>query len=164
MNLDLNQGPTDVDRRHNLVVSGSLIVPKTGGLTLGTVVRYLSGTAFTIHDTNSDPDQNGILFDPLPAGSYSGSGSSDAITVENAGGRNGAYGPSFFQWDMRLGYQLKIRGASRIELFGECFNLTNRANFDNPTGDRRSTNFLVVTALRPGGVPRTFQLGARVVF
>jgi hypothetical protein len=164
MNLDLNEGPTDVDRRHNLVVSGSVIVPKTGGLTIGTVARFLSGTAFTIQDTNTDPDQNGILFDPLPAGSYSGAGSSDAITVDNAGGRNGAYGPSFFQWDMRLGYQFHVRGASRIELFGECFNLTNRANFDNPTGDRRSTNFLVVTALRPGGVPRTFQLGARVVF
>jgi hypothetical protein len=144
-------------------VSGSAIVPGTGGLTIGTVARFLSGTSFTIQDQNTDPDQNGILFDPLPAGSYSGTGS-DAITVDNAGGRNGASGPSFFQWDMRLGYQFKIRGASRIELFGECFNLTNRANFDNPTGDRRSPNFLVVTALRPGGVPRTFQLGARFVF
>jgi hypothetical protein len=164
MNLDLNEGPTDVDRRHNLVVSGSVIVPKTGGLTIGTVARFLSGTAFTIQDTNTDPDQNGILFDPLPAGSYSGTGSSDAISVDNAGGRNGAYGPSFFQWDMRLGYQFVVRGTSRIELFGECFNLTNEANFANPTGDRRSTDFLVVTALRPGGVPRTFQLGARFVF
>ncbi|HSB62202.1 MAG TPA: hypothetical protein VLI67_10810 [Vicinamibacteria bacterium] len=58
-------------------------------------MRFLSGTAFTIQDQNSDPDQNGILFDPLPAGTYSGTGS-DAITVDNAGGRNGAYGPSFF--------------------------------------------------------------------
>ncbi len=164
MNLDLNQGPTNVDRRHNVAVSGSLIVPKTGGLTIGTVVRYLSGLAFTIQDQNTDPDQNGILFDPLPSGSYSGTGSSDAITVENDGGRNGALGPSFFQWDMRLGYQFKIRSTSRIELFGEAFNLTNRANFANPTGDRRSTNFLVLTALRDGGVPRTFQLGARFVF
>jgi hypothetical protein len=164
MNLDANEGPTDVDRRHNLVLSGALIVPKTGGLTVSTVMRYLSGTSFTIQDQNSDPDQNGILFDPLPAGSYSGTGSDDAITVDNAGGRNGATGPSFFQWDMRLGYQLRLRGASRVELFGECFNLTNRANFDNPSGDRRLSTFLVVTALRPGGVPRTFQLGARVVF
>ena len=137
MNLDQNEGPTDVDRRHNLVLSGSAIVPGTGGLTVGTVARYLSGTAFTVHDTNTDPDRNGILIDPLPAGTYSGSGA-DAITVDNAGGRNGAYGPSFFQWDMRLGYQIRIRETSRIELFGECFNLTNRANFDNPTGDRRS--------------------------
>jgi hypothetical protein len=165
MNLDENEGPTDVDRRHNLVLSGAVIVPKTGGLTVSTVVRYLSGSPLTVQDTTTDPNQNGILFDPLPAGSYSGAtGNVDAITVDNAGGRNGAYGPSFFQWDMRLGYQLRIGGSARVDLFGECFNLTNEANFANPTGDRFSTNFLVVTALRPGGVPRTFQLGARFVF
>ena len=164
MNLDQNEGPTDVDRRHNLVLSGAVIVPKTGGLTVSTVMRYLSGTAFTIQDQNTDPDQNGLLFDPLPAGTYSGTGSDDAITVDNAGGRNGAYGPSFFQWDMRLGYQLRLGGSSRVELFGECFNLTNRANFDNPSGDQRLSTFLIVTALRPGGVARTFQLGARFVF
>ena len=115
------------------------------------------------HQSVTATDQNGILFDPLPAGTYSGTGD-DAITVENAGGRNGAYGPSFFQWDMRLGYQLRLRGTSRVELFGECFNLTNRANFDNPSGDRRLATCLVVTGLRPGGVPRTFPLGARFVF
>jgi hypothetical protein len=165
MNLDANEGPTDVDRRHNLVLSGAVVVPKTGGLTLSTVMRYLSGTAFTIQDQNTDPDQNGILFDPLPSGTYSGAAdNSDSITVDNAGGRNGAHGPSFFQWDMRLGYQVRLKGSSRVELFGECFNLTNRANFDNPSGDRRLATFLVVTALRPGGVPRTFQLGARLVF
>ena len=27
MNLDLNEGPTDFDRRHNLVVSGRALVP-----------------------------------------------------------------------------------------------------------------------------------------
>jgi hypothetical protein len=165
MNLNENEGPTDVDRRHNLVLSGAVIIPKTGGLTFSTVARFLSGSPFTVQDTTTDPNQNGILFDPLPAGSYSGAtGNVDSITVDNAGGRNGAYGPSFFQWDMRLGYQVRVRGSSRVDLFGECFNVTNRANFANPTGDRFSTNFLVVTGLRPGGVPRTFQLGARFVF
>jgi len=162
MRLDANEGPTNIDRRHNLVLSGSAIVPKTGGLTVSAVVRYLSGLPFTIQDTNSDPDQNGELFDPLPAGSYSGTGD-NAITVDNDGGRNGAYGPSFFQVDLRLGYQIRL-GERRLELFGEVFNLTDRANFANPTGDLRSTNFLVVTALRPGGVPRTGQFGARFVF
>ena len=45
LNLDLNEGPTNVDRRHNLVVSGQALVPKTGGLTLAWVVRALSGIA-----------------------------------------------------------------------------------------------------------------------
>jgi len=163
LNLDLNEGPTDFDRPHNLVVSGALVVPHTGGLNFSSVVRYLSGTPFTIQDTTLDNDRNGILFEPLPAGSYSGTGS-NAITVENKGGRNGARGPSFFQADMRLGYRFKLAGNRKLEAFGEVFNLTNRANFANPTGDRFSTNFLLNTALRAGAIPRTVQLGARIEF
>ena len=89
MNLDMNEGPTDVDRPHNFVFSGAAVIPKTGGVTFSTVVRYLSGTTFTVHDSTTDPDRNGILVDPLPAGTYSGNGS-DSITVESEGGRNGA--------------------------------------------------------------------------
>jgi outer membrane receptor protein involved in Fe transport len=163
MNLDLNEGPTDVDRRHNLVLSGSAIVPRTGGLTFGFVARYLAGLPFSITDSTTDPDRNGILIDPLPAGSYSGNGE-DSITVDNDGGRNGAYGPDFFQLDFRLGYRIRLGTNRHVELMGEAFNVTNRANFANPTGDRRLTDFLLLTALRPGGVPRTFQLGARVAF
>ena len=73
--LELNQGPLPFDRRHNLVISGRLEVPHTGGLTVSGVTRWMSGAAFTIHDTTTDPDQNGELFDPLPAGTYSGNGS-----------------------------------------------------------------------------------------
>jgi TonB dependent receptor/Carboxypeptidase regulatory-like domain/TonB-dependent Receptor Plug Domain len=163
MHLELNEGPTDFDRPHNFVASGAVVVPRTGGLTLSTVVRYLSGLAFTVEDTTLDNDRNGILFEPLPAGTYSGNGT-NAITVESDGGRNGARGPSFFQADMRLGYRFKLGGHRRLEAFGEVYNLTDRANFANPTGDRFSTNFLRVTALRAGAIPRTVQLGARVEF
>jgi hypothetical protein len=169
MNLDANEGRTDVDRPHNFVFSGSAVVPRTGGLTVSTVVRALSGLPFTIQDTNVDPDRNGVLFDPLPAGTYTGVGP-NGITVENAGGRNGARGPGFFQVDARLGYLIRLN-TRRVELYAEIFNLTNRANFESPLnnsantlGDRRSTNFLVVTALRAGAVPRTGQLGVKFVF
>jgi hypothetical protein len=162
MRLDLNEGPTDFDLRHNFVFSGAAVVPHTG-LTFSTVVRYLSGAAFSLLDTNTDPDRNGTLFDPLPAGSYSGNGA-NAQTVDNKGGRNGARGPSFFQADVRLGYRFKLKGDRKFELFGEVFNLTNRANFANPNGDRRATDFLLLTALRPGGIPRTAQFGARLGF
>ncbi len=162
MRLDLNEGPTDFDRTHNLVFSGAAIVPHTGGLMFSTVVRYLSGTTFTVQDTTLDNDRNGILFEPLPAGTYSGTGT-NAITVESDGGRNGARGPDFFQADIRLGYRITF-GGRKVELFGEVFNLTNRANFANPIGDKFSTNFLRLTALRPGAAPRTAQLGARFEF
>ena len=116
-----------------------------------------------MQDPNLDNDRNGILFEPLPAGTYSGTGS-DAITVDSKGGRNGARGPNFFQADVRLGYRFKLGGHRTAELFGECFNVTNKANFDNPTGDRFSTNFLRLTGLRAGANPRTAQFGARFAF
>jgi hypothetical protein len=164
MRLDLNDGPTNFDRRHNFVFSGSAVVPRTRGLLLSTVVRALSGTPFTIQDTNTDPDRNGVLFDPVPSGTYSGSGD-NAFSVDNKGGRNGARGPGFFQADVRLGYELRI-GARRVQIFGEVFNLTNKANFATvtATGDRRSTDFLRRTTLRAGAIPRTAQIGARLQF
>jgi hypothetical protein len=167
MRLDANQGPTNLDRRHNFVVSGSAEVPWTGGLTVGAVVRALSGLPFSIQDTAVDADRNGVLFDPLPAGTYSGTGP-NSFTVVNAGGRNGARGPGFFQADVRVGYRFGFR-QRRLDVFAEVFNLTNRANFDvgagpSTSGDRRSTNFLTYTALRAGAVPRTGQLGMRFVF
>jgi hypothetical protein len=164
LRLDANEGPTDVDRRHNFVLSGSALVPRTGGLTVAAVVRALSGLPFTIQDTEVDADRNGVLFDPLPAGTYSGTGP-NSFTVKNVGGRNGARGPGFFQADVRLGYRVPF-GARHLDVFGEVFNLTNKANFalGAASGDRRSTDFLTYRALRGGAVPRTGQVGVRFAF
>jgi outer membrane receptor protein involved in Fe transport len=170
LNLDMNEGPTDWDRRHNFVFSGSWRVPYVRGLTLATVTRYLSGTPFTILDNNLDADQNGILFDPLPAGKYSGIGP-NGFTVFNKGGRNGAVGPDYFTVDLRAGYRLPV-SVAQVELIVEVFNATNRVNYNNPSGNRArnvntqaiSPTFLVLNALRPGGNPRTGQFGFRVSF
>ena len=56
-----------------------------------------------------------------------------------------------------------------IELFLDIYNITDRANFDNPTAansDRRTpANFLVLTNLRGGGgFPRQASMGFRFVF
>jgi len=160
LRLDANDGPTDFDRPHNLVISGSWAVPHTGGLTLAAVGRYLSGDPFTILDTSVDPDQNGILFDPLPAGRYEKDGNS----YFSDGGRNGARGPDFMQIDTRVSYRIPARGM-QVELIGEIFNLTNRANWASPSGDKRvQINFLQNTALRAGAVPRTMQFGVRMSY
>lgn len=167
--LDLNQGPLPFDRRHNLVINGSLTVPKTGGLKVSGVTRWMSGSAFTIHDTSTDPDRNGELFDPLPPGTYSGVGL-NAITVENKGERRGAHGPSYKQTDLRVGYEFRPRTGMTLETYVDLFNIFNNANFENPgstagtEADRRLTDFLVVTSLRGGGFPRQAQFGARVRF
>jgi len=163
LNLDMNQGPTNFDQRHNFVASGTAIVPRTGGLSVSWVARALSGSPLTIFDSRVDADRNGTLADPLPAGTYSGSGS-NAITVDSDGGRSGAYGPGFFKLDLRVGYRLNLGGRRSLDVFGEIFNVTDRANFANPTGDQASANFLRVTGLSTSTNPRTGQFGIRFGF
>ena len=98
-------------------------------------------------------------FDPLPAGSYSGNGP-NAITVDNKGGRNGAFGPGYMQLDTRVGWRFRVGQAKTLDLTADVINLTNRANFVNPTSDRRSTNFLLLTTLYGGGQPRKSSAAA----
>jgi hypothetical protein len=161
-NLDLNEGPTNVDRRHALTLSGRFELPWLPGLTGGAVARMTSGAPFTLHDSNVDANRNNIAVDPIPAGTYSGVGQ-NAITVENAGGRNGAYGPGSLLIDLRGGYRFRYRSRT-VDLYAEFFNITNEPNFSNPTGDRRLGTFLVPTSLAGGGFPRQFQIGMRVGF
>ncbi len=169
-NLDLNEGPTDYDRRHNLVISGRGEIPHTHGMTLSGTLRMLSGTAFSLIDTSSDPDRNGVLFDPLPAGRYSGNGA-NAYSVHYQGGRNGAFGPGFAQLDTRFGWRFRPGSGRTVDVSADIINVMNRSNFNNPVtstatnaSDRRNTNFLLLTTLYGGGQPRQAQVGVRLGF
>jgi hypothetical protein len=168
LKLDQWEGPSSVDRRHIVALNSRAEVPKTGGMTLAATVRYMSGAPFTIFNSNIDVNQNGELTDPSPAGTYSGTQPGAAVMtgVKNDGGRNGAIGPDYFQVDLRAGWRRHVRGSQFVEAFFDIFNVTNRANFDNPSGDERVTStFLVLTNLRGGGgFPRQAQLGIRYTF
>jgi outer membrane receptor protein involved in Fe transport len=168
LNLDLNEGPTSFDRRHNFVFSGLWRVPKTRGFIVSTIIRALSGTPFTLQDTRFDPDRNGILFDPLPAGTYAATrtfanGETLNFNLENQGGRNGARLPGFFSVDLRLAYKYNFTERVNAGFTFEAFNLTNRTNYDEITitGDRSSLNFLIPLGAKP---MRTLQLGFRLGF
>jgi len=169
LNLDAWRGPSNVDRRHILSLGAQTEIPKTGGITLSSTARYMSGAPFTIYDSSIDADRNGELVDPLPAGTYSGTATDSMKNVENKGGRNGAVGPDYFQIDVRAGWRRKMNTTKALELFLDIYNITDRANFDNPVtanSDRRlPTTFLVLTNLRGGGgFPRQAMMGARFVF
>jgi hypothetical protein len=70
------------------------------------------------------------------------------------------------QLDLRAGYRARLGGRRTLDVFGDIFNSTNRANFTNPTGDRRNTaDFLRLNGLvATSGLPRQFQLGLRFGF
>jgi hypothetical protein len=166
LNLDAFDGPSSVDRRHVLSINGRAEIPKAAGANVSATLRYMSGAPFSIFNSAVDADQNGELNDPSPAGVYSGVGTDAMQNVENRGGRNGAIGPDYFQIDMRAGWRKHLHGEQAVELFLDIFNITNRANFDNPAGDERlPATFLVLSNLRGGGgFPRQAKLGVRYTF
>jgi hypothetical protein len=169
LNLDKWRGPSNVDRRHILSLGGQIEVPKTGGITLSSTARYMSGAPFTIYDSSIDADRNGENIDPVPAGTYSGTAPFSMKDVKYKGGRNGAIGPDYLQLDVRAGWRRKLSVDKALELFLDIYKITNRTNFDNPltaNSDRRlPAAFLVLTNLRGGGgFPRQALMGARFSF
>ena len=162
LNLDDFWQQADTDRTHILTLSGRTELPY--GVTASGVLRYMSGLPLHLFNSNFDLDQNGYTNDPIAAGSYSGDGT-NRITVDNEGGYNGARGPDFLQLDVRFGYRVRPYNDHTLDIFFDIFNLTNRANFNNPSGDQRSGNFLNLTTLRGGsGFPRQGQFGIRYGF
>jgi hypothetical protein len=151
-------------------MSGRVELPKTRGLAISGTLRLLSGTPFTIQDDSIDEDLNRINFQPLPAGTYNAFQAAGPFVmkdVESTGGRNGARGPGFVQLDLRVGYKLRFGNQLTIDAFADAFNVTNRANFENPaSGNRRITaDFLRLNSLVGGtGFPRQLQLGVRLGF
>jgi hypothetical protein len=162
--LQLEEAPCADVRRHNLTVSGTVMVPGVSGLRLSGVMRTFTGTRFTIQDTSLDANQNGILFEPLPAGTYIGN-ASDGLTIENEGGRNGATGPPLFQLDLRTSYDIQAGLGRALNLYFEIVNVTDHANFAIPSSDQRTlSTFLNPRAIFGGIPPRTAQLGFRFAF
>ena len=164
MHLELNEGPTAFDQRHNFVVSGTAVVPHTGGLNFSWVMRALSGSPFSLTNGNIDPDRNGTIAEPLAAGDYSGTGD-DGYTVKGyQAQRNGAYGPGFFQADLRAGYRFRFGQGRALNAFVDFFNITDRVNFAIPSGNQANPTFLVLTGYSTSYTPRKVQLGVRFEF
>jgi hypothetical protein len=166
LNLDEFEAPSSVDRRHILSLNGRLDIPKTAGAYANATLRYMSGAPFTIFNSNFDLNQNGELNDPSPAGTYSGTVANSMQNVKSNGRRNGARGPDYFQLDVRAGWRRPTVRGHAAEFFLDIFNVTNRANFNNPSGDERTpSTFLRLSSLRGGGgFPRQAQVGVRYTF
>ena len=172
VNLNLNEGPLNNDRKQNFVLSGRFEVPRTGGLVVSGIYRYMSGLPFTLINSNVDVDRNGRLFDEIAPGNYCGTGP-NAYCVDYKGGRNGARGPSFQKTDLRSSYRLRPTKQTTVDLTFELFNIFNNWNFERPgaaTGqnwysDQRLTDFLTLTQFTGGnGQPRAANFSARFGF
>jgi hypothetical protein len=159
LNLDGRESLTAQDRPHLFSLNGAVELPHTTGVNVSGVLQFNSGVPFTITDSNTDPNLNGSFEEPLPAGTYSGASTNrNAITVENKGGFNGARAPSYFLINTRVAYRWKLGGTRALQAHFDIFNLTNHANFNVPSSDRRdAATFLIVRSILNGGPTRTAQ-------
>jgi len=165
LHLDLGEARTTQDRPHVLSMTGAAEIPKTGGLQVSGSFQYQSGQPITLTDSTIDSNRNGFFTDEvLPAGTYSGAASnSDAITVENQAGFRGARGPNQMLLSLRGRYSFKLGGGRSLQAWVDVFNVTNRANFSNPSTDRRdAATFLILRAV--SNPTRTAQLNFRFTF
>ena len=157
-------GRTSFDNRHALAMSGNFNVWR--GLGAGLIFRYYSG--YPINETlggdsasfpgaNGDGDNN-----DRPVQGLSDTVRPILSPVDSNGRaiRNGIQGEKQMLLDGRVHDLWRIQ---RYEagLFLELYNLTDRVNYGNPTGNRNLSNYLVRTI---AGDPRTVQLGVRITF
>ena len=159
LNPRSDYGRAAFDNRH--AFASSFYVNPWGGLGLGAVYRYYSGNPINElvgTDVNRDRDNfdrpvRGVDDATMPIRSE--------LDANGRAVRNGIDGENVMLLDLRAQYIFQVGGARNLGLFWEIYNATNRVNYGNPTGNRRSSVFLVPTAANS---PRTMQLGVRFSF
>ena len=173
LNLAENIQPSETDRRHILTLSARTEFP--GGITASAILRWMTELPFTIYNDEIDINQNGSLWDPLPPGIYSGDpADANPITREQTRGncelinavgcQAAARAADYLQLDVRFGYRMRPRVTQTVDIYFDIINMTDRVNWNVPTGNQDSGNFLNYTVLRGGGFPRQANFGLRYGF
>ena len=164
LNMAENWQPAEHDRKHVLTLSGRTELP--GGITLSPIFRYMSANPFTMYNSQLDLDRNGTNWDPIPAGTYTGTGD-HAFTVEHNGMQGGARQGDYINLDVRFGWRARPRVGATLDVYFDIINIFDRPNFfvaSWANGDQNSGNFTRYTLLRSGGVPRQANFGIRYGF
>jgi hypothetical protein len=188
-----DRGPSDFDVRHAFAAAVSYIIP--GGVLRGIGIDafFRARSALPVNVlTDSDPVGYGFFSvtrpdrvpgEPLYLDDETAPGgrrfNPAAFVVPAAGQgnlpRNALRGFAAWQTDLSVSRDFTIRSPFRVQLRLDVFNVFNRANLGNPSGNMASVNFGVATQMLNqtlGGVnpvyqiggPRSLQIAARVRF
>lgn len=191
LNNDVNRGPSNFDRRHNLVVSHVTNLPfgkgqrllKTGwpariagGFKVSGILGARTGTpinvtgvrlgANAVQGTSNRPSVIGkpeVLKGVGPGKTWWDT----SVFVEpipgtlGTAGRNPVRGPGYVNYSATLSRTFPITERFKLLFNAAAFNLTNSAHYNNPTGSFTNANFGRVTASYG---ERQVRVGARLQF
>jgi hypothetical protein len=196
-NLAVERGPSLFDARHRLVFSYQWSLPfwqhpqgwyqqALGGWQLNGIATLMSGTPFTVFDSNDvsvqggAPEITGFSANRpnLVAGQKPNSGPRSVnnwlntnafarITqdpnspVQQFGneGRNAALGPRYANWDFSAFKNIHLTESKELQFRAELFNILNHTNFHLPNSDISSPTFNHVLAAE---TPRLIQFGLKL--
>lgn len=135
-------GPSTTDERHHITLSGIIELPK--GFQLAPIVQVGSARPYNPDNSNNTLNTGGggvnavvvPINDPTNYLAFSGNEAAARVcyyitkqcTIANY---DPLRGDPFFQLDLRLAKSIKIREGMSLQLIGQAFNLTNRANYGN---------------------------------
>ena len=172
-------GPTPNDERHHITLSG--IVQMPWGFQVSPILQY--GTArpydirsgFDVLSRGSGYSRPVIVPNDSPADYHAITSAAQALACLDAGnchqvGYDTMRGDAFFQMDMRIAKNIRIREGMNLQLIFQAFNLTSKVNYGN---DFHNTNtsgsFLTPEGyINPSSstIPRAFvgEFGFRFTF
>jgi len=181
-------GPSPNDERHHITLSGVANLPR--GFELAPILQFGSARPYGLTNSSDTLDTGTPPFFPK-AVVVPKSNPTDffAFAGNNTGAQNCFYGLNntpatctiskfdplrgdpFFQLDMRLAKNIRMRETMNLQLVAQAFNLTNRANYGNNFGNSIGS---AATFGHPAGfinpsattIPRSVwgEMGARFTF
>jgi hypothetical protein len=194
-NLAAERGLSAFDARNRFVGSYEWALPfwnhaqnwyesALGGWQLNGIATLMSGTPFTVFDSNdvaaqgSAPEITGFSAQrpnlvgnpnsgPRSVSSWLNTSAYQRLDpVANAGqfgteGRNVNVGPAYADWDFAALKDIKVTESKQFQFRAELFNILNRANFHLPDSDISSPTF---NHILEASAPRQVQFALKLMF
>ncbi|HEX9112220.1 MAG TPA: hypothetical protein VF845_12135, partial [Terriglobales bacterium] len=205
---DLAQNPNDVaaergrslfDARHRFVLSYQWSLPfwnrphnwyqqALGNWQLNGIATLMSGTPFTVFDSNDysaqggAPEISGFFSNrpnlvpgqnpnsgPRTPGAWLNQDAFQQITQDpnspvqqfGTAGRNIAQGPGYANWDFSAFKSIRVAEGKQVQFRAEFFNILNHTNFRLPDSDINSPTFNHILAAQP---PRLIQFALKFLY
>jgi hypothetical protein len=198
-NLAAERGPSLFDARHRFVLSYQWSLPfwkqpnawyerALGGWQLNGIATLMSGTPFTVFDSNDVSVQGGAPeitgfsanrpnlisgqnpnAGPRNTSAWLNANAFQRITQDpnspvqqfGTAGRNIGLGPRYANWDFSGFKNIRVAESKEVQFRAEFFNLLNHPNFRLPDSDISSPTFNQILAARS---PRLIQLALKFLF